>query len=109
MAYDEDLRWRIVYQRYSLQLNHEIATNLNIDQSTVCHMIALFDATRDVKKAKYSQKGQSHHLQKLTEIDHHLIMEAVIDRPGIPVRNTGVFTTANWNRYLTVVSMQLLA
>ena len=46
-------------------------------------MIALFDATGDVKKAEYPRKGQSHHLQKLTDIDHHLIMEAVIDRPGI--------------------------
>ena len=60
VAYDEDLRWRIVYQRYSLQLNHHnIATNLNIDQSTVCRVIALFDATGDVKKAEYSRKGQT--------------------------------------------------
>ena len=51
--------------------------------SPVCRVIALFDATGDVKKAEYPRKGQSHHLQKLTDIDHHLIMEAVIDRPGI--------------------------
>ena len=46
-------------------------------------MIALFNATGNVRKAVYPRKGQSHHLQKLAEIDHHLIMEAVKDRPGI--------------------------
>ena len=67
VAYNEDLCWKIVYQCYSLQLNHhEIATNLNIDQSTVCRIIALFNATGDTKKAECSWKGQSHHLQKLT-------------------------------------------
>ena len=73
-----------MYQRYGLQLSqHTIAANLNVDQSTVYRTIALFDATGDVNKAQYSRKGQNHHLQKLTDIDHHLIMEAVLDRPGI--------------------------
>ena len=57
--------------------------HFNVDQSTIHRTIALFNATGDVKKTEYSRKGQSHHLQKLTDIDHHLIMEAVIDRPGI--------------------------
>ena len=57
MAYDEGVRWRIIYQRYSLQLSHhKIATNLNVDQSTVCRMIALFDATGDVKKSQVSSE-----------------------------------------------------
>ena len=35
-AYDEELRWRMVYQRYALELTYrEIATNLNVDPSTV--------------------------------------------------------------------------
>ena len=56
VAYGDDLRWRIVYQRYSLQLSHhKIAMNLNVDQSTVCRTIALFDATGDVKKVEYSR------------------------------------------------------
>lgn len=45
-------------------------------------MIARFDETGDVKKAKHPE-GQSHHLQKLTEIDQFLIIEVVLDRPGI--------------------------
>ena len=82
-AYDEDLRWRVVYQRYGLSLSFEkIAANLNIDKSTACRVIALFDATGNVKKAKHPS-GQSHHLQKMTEIDQFLIIEVVVSRPGI--------------------------
>ena len=83
VAYSEDLSWRIVYQRYGLQLSYwKIAMNLNVDQSTVCRIISRFDTTGDVKKAKHP-KGQSHHLQKLTEIDQRLIIEVVLDQPGI--------------------------
>ncbi len=82
-AYDEDLRWRMVYQRYGLELSYQkIAMNLNVDQSTVCRVIARFDATGGVKTTERPQ-GQSHHLQKLTEIDQFLIMEVVVDKPGI--------------------------
>ena len=36
-AYDDELRWRIVYQRYAMDLNYrEIANNVNVDTSTVC-------------------------------------------------------------------------
>ena len=88
VAYGNDLRWRIICQRYWLQLSHQtIAMHLNVDQSTVHRTIALFNATGDVKKIEYSRKGESHHLQKLTYIDHHLIMEAVIDRPSIYLHN----------------------
>ena len=35
-AYDEDLRWRIVYQHYALEYSNVcIADNMNIDSSTV--------------------------------------------------------------------------
>ena len=31
-AYDEDLQWRLVYQKFALELSYrEIATNLNVD------------------------------------------------------------------------------
>lgn len=79
-AYSEDIRWRVIYQYYFLQGN--IALNLNIDKSTVYRTIALFDKTGCVKKAEYP-KGQNHHLQKLTEIDQFLIMEVVLNQPGI--------------------------
>ena len=48
-AYFEDLRWRIVYQREGLGLTFaEIATNLNIDQSTARRIANLFSATGSV-------------------------------------------------------------
>ena len=84
-AYSEDLRWRVVYQRHFLiKLSvQKIATNLNIDQLTVSRILPRFDETGDIQKATYPNLGQSHHLKKLTEIDEHLIIEVVVDRPGI--------------------------
>ncbi len=39
-AYSEDLHWRVVYQRYGLELSYrEIPKNLNVDHSTVCRTI----------------------------------------------------------------------
>lgn len=85
-AYSQDIRWRIIYQYYGLQLSHHnIATNLNIDKSTVCRIIALLESTGDVTKAVYPH-GQNHHRHKLTEIDQYLIMEIVVDQPGIYLR-----------------------
>ena len=83
-AYSEDLRWRVVYQRYFLKLSvQKIATNVNIDQSTVSRILTHFDETGNIQKATYPNLGQSHHLKKLTETDEHLIIEVVVDRPGI--------------------------
>ena len=82
-AYDPDIRWRIIYQRYYLRFDYvKIATNLNIDQATVWRIVSRFDATGSVEKSSYP-KGQSHHLQKLTDIDKQLIIEVVLDQPGI--------------------------
>ena len=42
-AYQDDLRWRIVWQREGLGLSRrEIAGNLNIDRSTVRRIMFLF-------------------------------------------------------------------
>ena len=61
-AYHEDIQWRIIYQHYFCQeTRKDIAQNLNIDKSTVNRVIALFDATGDVKKASYPT-GPNHHL-----------------------------------------------
>ena len=82
--------------------------HLNVDQSTVYRTIALFDATGDVKKAEYSRKGQSHHLQKLTDIDHQLIMEAVLDRPGIYLHEIQEYLRQQtWMEIFAVFHIQL--
>ncbi len=48
----------------------------------MCRVIARFDATGDVMVTA-RPKGQAHHLQKLTEVDEFLIIEIVLDKPGI--------------------------
>ena len=48
-AYSSDLRWRMVYQRYFLELPYnQIAKNLNVDPSTVYRTVKLFDETGTV-------------------------------------------------------------
>ena len=76
----------MVYQRFGLELSYrKIAANLNIDQSTVQRTIKLFEASGTVSKAEYP-KGASHPFTKLTVIDEFLILELVIERPGIYLR-----------------------
>jgi len=58
----------------------EIAANLNVDQSTVCRTVALFDETGGVSPKEYpSNLGPA----KLTEIEKLLILELVLEKPGI--------------------------
>ena len=53
-AYDGDLRWRMVYQAKVLSKSYrEIGECLNVDSSTVCRTVALFDDTGGVAKHKY--------------------------------------------------------
>lgn len=71
----------MIYQ--SLILNRssrEIAQNLNVDQSTVSRTVKLFDEQGDVTKKDYPGNVGT---KKLTPIDQLVILELVIDRPGI--------------------------
>ena len=83
-AYAADLRWRMVYQaRVQEKTYREIAANLNVDQSTVCRTVALFDETGGVCPKEYpSNLGTA----KLTEIEKLLILELVLEKPGIYLR-----------------------
>ena len=50
-AYQDDLRWRMVYQREALGYTYQmIAANLNVDTSTMWRMIKLFLNTGGVSK-----------------------------------------------------------
>ena len=81
--YSEELRWRVIYQFYGLSLGYrQIASNLNIDTSTVCRVIQRFEETGDVKKKTYPQ-GHNHHLKKLTKYDETFILELVAEKPGM--------------------------
>ena len=50
-AYSEDLRWRMIYQYYSLRKTcQQIAESLNVDESTVSRTVTLFNETGAVSK-----------------------------------------------------------
>ena len=45
IAYESDLRWCMVYQSCVQGLTlREIASNLNVDHSTVCRVLKIFEA-----------------------------------------------------------------
>ena len=51
-AYSEDMRWRIVWQKYALgHTNATIATNFNVDLSTIRRTLNTFSATTVAKNA----------------------------------------------------------
>lgn len=82
-AYDPNLRWRMIYQRFVMELSaRAISQNLCADVSTVHRTIDLFLKTQSVDKQPYSE---SHRLQrrKLKEADQYLIPELVLEYPGI--------------------------
>ena len=56
IAYSNDLRWRMVYQRKVLKYNYaEISRNLGVDKSTVQRTVVLFDTTGAVDKKSLPQ------------------------------------------------------
>ena len=83
-AYSNDLRWRMVYM---VEMQHksyrEVAENLAVDPSTVCRTVSLFSEFGNVDKRKYPpNKG----IAVLTDIDKMIIMETVIERPEVYMR-----------------------
>ena len=84
IAYDCDLRWRMIYQVKVQNLPHrDVANNLCVDQSTVSRTVALFDDTGDIKRRKYpSNLGTA----KLSDYDKLVILEILIDHPGVYLR-----------------------
>ena len=83
-AYGEDFRWRMVYQRECLRLGYfSIAHNLCVDESTVIRTVKLFNDTGSVTKWPYpSDKA----FRLLTETCQLFILNLVLDRPGIYLR-----------------------
>ena len=57
-AYSKDIQWRMIHQRCSLGITYaQIATNLNIDPSTVCRTVQLFEQTGTVESIQgYHEK-----------------------------------------------------
>lgn len=83
-AYSEDVRWRIVWQSQALSLSHtEIATNLNINISTVKRVLQIFTTTGDVCKKTYPSERA---YRKINEPVQHYILYLILARPGIYLR-----------------------
>ena len=83
-AYSEDLRWKMVWQRESLELAYsKIASNLNVDESTVIKTLKLFQTTGQVSKRTYPTHRAYRELIAPAQL---LIMNLVIERPGIYLR-----------------------
>ena len=71
----------MVYQNKFLGQNYrQIAECLNVDPSTVCRIIQLFDETGTVKKRDYPQNFGT---KKLGDIEKLLILQIFIEKPGI--------------------------
>ncbi len=80
-AYGEDLRWRMVYQaKVCNKTYREVGECLNVNASTVCRMVSFGDVTGGVTKLKYPENPGT---RKLTEIDKLIILELVLETPGI--------------------------
>ena len=80
-AYNEDLRWRIVWQGEALGYTQEkIAENLNVDRSTVSRILTLFHCSGEVSKKVYPKERAS---RKLTDPAQMLILRLVVSKPGI--------------------------
>ena len=82
-AYSNDLRWRMVWQREVLGYKYQtVATNLNVDLSTVWRVVRQFQNFGCVDKKHYSQSVS----QKLTPpLELHLL-HCVLMNPGIYLR-----------------------
>ena len=78
-AYESDLRWRMVYQSSVQGLTlREIASNLNVDHSTVCRVLKIFEETGNVEPGKSSGRPKT-----LNVYDEFIIIENVLENPSI--------------------------
>jgi len=80
-AYGEDLRWRIIWQREGLGYSADtIATNLNVDKSTVYRIVQRFFNTGCIAKSPYPKERAA---RKLTDPVKLFVLQLVLEKPGI--------------------------
>ena len=78
-AYESDLRWCMVYQSCVQGLTlREIASNLNVDHSTVCRVLKIFEETGNVEAGESSGRPKA-----LNVYDEFIVIENVIENPNI--------------------------
>ena len=85
-AYSDDMRWRIVWQKYyTLGCTHNaIATNLNIDVSTVRRTLNIYSTTGTVSKKPYYPADRA--FRKINEPVQLFILHLLLQKPGIYLR-----------------------
>ena len=80
-AYNEDLRWRMVWQREALGCTYDqIASNLGVDKSTVQRTVQLFLASGSVSKRPYPKEKA---FRKLTQPAQLFVLNLVVDNPAM--------------------------
>ena len=78
-AYSADMHWRMVYQREGLGLTcRQVASNLNVDPSTVSRVVSRFNETGNV-----DVQPRSGAPMKLSAFDEFVIMENILERPDM--------------------------
>ena len=79
-SYSDDLRWRMVWQRLSLQRTYQqIGVNLNVDPSTVQRTVELFEQTGSVSKRPYPSGRVPKKLSYVVEL---IILNKVLTNPA---------------------------
>ena len=80
-AYDEGLRWRMVWQREAL--GYTYSAILNVDEATVLHTLGLFQNTGRVSKKSYCTSDTN---RVLTSAAQLYVLNLVVSKPGIYLR-----------------------
>ena len=84
-AYNEDLRWRMVWQREVLGLKlKEVAKNLCVDLSTVHRITILFYNTGSVLKRPYPSDKRPN--KKVTDAVKLFILSTMVNEPHLYLR-----------------------
>ena len=79
--YSADMRWRIVWQRFGMELTYtEISERLNVAASTVHSTCQKFENTGDVQSSKHPLRPQS---RKLDENHEWLLLAILIETPTL--------------------------
>ena len=106
-AYSHDLRWRMVYERQALGLTYQsIGMNLHVDPSTVHRTVEIFLNTGTVDKKMYNVDNLP---RKLNDIMQLIILQLVLDRPGILLREIQVEVRSYWYGFGRINNMSISA
>ena len=83
-AYQDDLRWRMVYLRLALGYScKKTATCLGVDTATAWRIVQLFQCTGTVVKKRYNRDNLP---KKVNNTIKLVVLHIVLEHPGIYLR-----------------------